>query len=262
MVLLKLKRAMRPVFYAAVLLLPAVLGCRGMLPPVEVSGVVKEQDTVQRMGYAIQAGAFSNVDNAARLTATLQVKGLEAYYFLHDSGLFKVRFGNYQSLEAAVLSAQQLRGTGTIEDYYIVKPEEYQGLTPTTIDNYSLRKGIVLSSKRFIGVPYKWGGISDQSGFDCSGLAMAVYQLNGLTLPRTSNQQYRAGIPVSAPQLLEGDLVFFATEKPGLVSHVGIYVGDGNFIHAPREGKKIRVDSLANKYFQDRFQGGRTYFKG
>ena len=254
-----MKTPIRPGLLTVTLLLLAVWGCRGALPLREQPGTVEGKGALPRMGYTIQAGAFSNVDNAARLAMTLQGKGLEAYYFLHDSGLFKVRSGNYVSLEAAQWAAERLRRDGIIEEYYIVRPEEYPGHTPDAVNTYSLRKGIVHSTKRFIGVPYKWGGVSDRSGLDCSGLTTAVYQLNGLTLPRTSDQQWRAGIPISSRQLLEGDLVFFATTKTDQVSHVGIYVGNGEFIHAPGRGKTIRIDSLSDKYYQDRFQGGRAY---
>jgi cell wall-associated NlpC family hydrolase len=211
------------------------------------------------MSYTIQAGAFSNVDNAARLTRQLQEKGLDAYYFIHDSGLFKVRFGNYLSFGAASEAAEQLRSSGTIEEYYIVRPEDYAGLTYKETDKDSLRKGIVLSAKSFLGVPYQWGGVSEESGFDCSGLTMAVYRLNGFALPRTSGKQWTAGNPVRLNQMSEGDLVFFSTKKKGAISHVGIYVGRGQFIHAPGEGKKIQMESLSADYYKNRFIGARTY---
>ncbi|GAJ19868.1 unnamed protein product, partial [marine sediment metagenome] len=107
--------------------------------------------------------------------------------------------------------------------------------------------------------PYQWGGSSVDDGFDCSGLAMAVYQLNGLNLPRSSKEQYRAGIPIKQSQLKKGDLIFFATSRGKKVSHVGIYTGDNKFIHAPRKGKRIRTDSLSNRYFEARYAGAKTY---
>jgi hypothetical protein len=233
-------------------------GCRISIPVKEEKPLLGK-NMLPLMSYTIQAGAFSNVDNAARLTNQLQEKGLDAYYFIHDSGLFKVRFGNYPSSWAASEAAEQLRSSGIIEEYYIVRPEDYAGLTGKEKDKYSLRKGIVLSAKGFLGVPYKWGGASEKTGFDCSGLTMAVYRLNGFALPRTSVKQWAAGNPVTLNQLSEGDLVFFSTKKKGIISHVGIYIGKDQFIHAPGKGKKIRLESLSAGYYKDRLVGARTY---
>jgi cell wall-associated NlpC family hydrolase len=106
-----------------------------------------------------------------------------------------------------------------------------------------------------------WGGSSSETGFDCSGLTMTVYQLNGFNLPRHSKEQYEFGIPVSRSELQKGDLVFFALDGKTKVSHVGIYVGDGKFIHAPSQGKKIQFESLYTPYFQKRFVGGKNYLR-
>jgi cell wall-associated NlpC family hydrolase len=122
-----------------------------------------------------------------------------------------------------------------------------------------IRGEIVKSAQSFIDVPYLWGGSSSDSGFDCSGLAMTVYQLNGLNLPRSSREQYEAGAPVEQNDLLRGDLVFFSTAGGEKVTHVGIYTGEGRFIHAPGRGKKIRVDSLWRSYYKKRYLGGRAY---
>jgi len=247
------------VLLSAFLIIPILFcaGCRGAIPVKRKPLLGK--DMLPLMSYTIQAGAFTNVDNAARLARHLREKGLDAYYFIHDSGLFKVRFGNYPSFRAASEAAEQLRSIGTIEEYYIVRPEDYAGLIDKKTDKDSLRKGIVLSAKSFLGLPYRWGGVSDETGFDCSGLTMAVYRLNGFALPRTSGKQWAAGNPITLNKLSEGDLVFFSTKKKGVISHVGIYVGMGQFIHAPGEGKKIRRESLSADYYKNRFIGARTY---
>jgi cell wall-associated NlpC family hydrolase len=88
---------------------------------------------------------------------------------------------------------------------------------------------------------------------------MTVYQLNGLDLPRSTREQYETGTPVERNDLLKGDLVFFTTSGKGKVAHVGVYVGDGRFIHAPGRGKNIRVDYLSRSYYKKRYLGGRTY---
>jgi cell wall-associated NlpC family hydrolase len=119
----------------------------------------------------------------------------------------------------------------------------------------------VETARRFIGLPYQWGGSSLDDGFDCSGLTMAVYRINGLNLPRMSKEQYRAGIPIKKGQLKNGDLVFFATSRGKRVSHVGIYTGDNKFIHAPGKGRRICAASLSKKYFKTRYAGARTYLR-
>ncbi|MBN2398528.1 MAG: C40 family peptidase [Deltaproteobacteria bacterium] len=211
------------------------------------------------MGYTIQVGAFAQVENAARLASRLNSDNLDAYYFLYKRGLYKVRFGNFPTRELAAREAEILKGMGVIGEYYIVRPEEYAVTKRLPFDEPLFRDEIVRTARSFIGVPYQWGGISAEEGFDCSGLAMAIYRLNGLNLPRTSGQQYGAGMSVSREELAKGDLVFFDTRGRGDISHVGIYVGEDRFIHAPRTGKTVRTSSLLDAYYQKRYIGARTY---
>lgn len=211
------------------------------------------------MGYTIQAGAFANVDNAVRLTEKLKNQNLDATYFKAGDGLFKVRFGNFSSKEQARRRAMSLRQSGVIEEFYIVRPEEYAVSKRRQYGDEYLRRSLVNSARDFIGVPYLWGGVSAETGFDCSGLTMTVYQLNGLDLPRHSAAQYDAGEPIDKNDLQSGDLIFFNTRGRGIVSHVGIYIGDGRFIHAPSRGKNIRIDSLSDEYYAARYVGSRNY---
>jgi cell wall-associated NlpC family hydrolase len=202
--------------------------------------------------FTIQVGAFSNMDNAVRLTEKLQTNGLNAYHFIDASNLYKVRFGNYTTKQAAQTMAESLRTRGLFSVYYIVIPQHIHAVS-------ELRSQIVRTAKKYIGIPYKWGGESAREGFDCSGLTMAVYQLNGLDLPRTSRQQWKSGIPIRRHQLQEGDLVFFATSGGRRVTHVGIYAGENTFIHAPRRGKTIRITTLSKNYYRKRYVGARRY---
>lgn len=241
----------------AVLLIAGGCARRVTVPPGSISRVPISR--LQRMGYSIQVGAFSKSANAVRLTKSLKQCGLDAYYFVHASGLYKVRFGNFSSREAARRKAEQTTDLGKIDDYYIVSPEDYAvAKYPPSVGNH-LRKELVKTAESYIGLPYQWGGSSPDEGFDCSGLAMAVYQLNGLQLPRLSRDQYNVGVHVSKKQLKEGDLVFFKTASRTKISHVGIYAGGDRFIHAPGKGKKIRIDSLSNRYYTQRYAGARTY---
>ncbi|HET9679436.1 MAG TPA: C40 family peptidase [Gammaproteobacteria bacterium] len=109
-----------------------------------------------------------------------------------------------------------------------------------------------------LGVPYRYGGESPQ-GFDCSGLVYYIHERLGLDVPRTADSQFEAVQPVPVRELVPGDLVFFqlATAK---ASHVGIYVGDGRFIHAPSSGGEVEYARLADEWWWSRFLGaGRLY---
>lgn len=212
-----------------------------------------------QMGYTIQAGAFSEVKNAARLTDKLNENDLNAYYFTYKRGLYKVRFGNFPSRGAASKRAETLQSEGIIDEFYIVRPDEYAVSKKEVYGEDYLRGEIVKTANSFRGVPYRWGGSSHGRGVDCSGFTMAVYRLNGLDLPRTSGEQYKRGTFIDKNSLTEGDLVFFDTAGKGRISHVGIYVGDGRFIHAPSRGKRVREDRLSSKYYRRWYAGAKSY---
>lgn len=232
---------------------PAAKGGAQALP-----GPVAGRPAVARLGYTIQAGAFTQVENAARLTASLQERGLAATYFAAAKGLYKVRFGNFPSREAARARAEDARRAGIIQEFYIVSPEEYAVAQLAEKGERYVREELVRAARSFLGLPYLWGGSSADRGFDCSGLTMTVYQLNGYDLPRTSLDQYGFGSPVDRGALAKGDLVFFAA-KGDKVSHVGIYAGEEQFIHAPGKGKRIRTDSLTSDYYSRIYLGARSY---
>ena len=108
-----------------------------------------------------------------------------------------------------------------------------------------------------LGVPYRRGGASEETGFDCSGFVRHLYEKSfGRLLPRRADEQAKVTEAIDRSELKPGDLVFFNTMKKAF-SHVGIYVGDGKFIHAPRAGKSIRVDDMRSAYWEKRFNGAR-----
>ena len=116
---------------------------------------------------------------------------------------------------------------------------------------------LVMQAMGLLGVPYKRGGTSEEKGFDCSGFVRHMYEKSvGLVLPRSAEEQAKVTEEISRSELKPGDLVFFNTLKRTF-SHVGIYVGDGKFIHAPRPGKAVRVDDMREAYWQQRFNGAR-----
>jgi len=103
----------------------------------------------------------------------------------------------------------------------------------------------------FIGAPYRFGG-SSLKGIDCSSFVQKIYRIFDITLPRNAREQSKVGISVTREKLTEGDLVFFHTKRS--LGHVGIYIGNNEFVHASSRGKVIRVDNLDAPYYQKRFQ--------
>ncbi|MDD2732417.1 MAG: NlpC/P60 family protein [Desulfuromonadaceae bacterium] len=250
---------------------------------------------ISRLGHAIQMGAFADVKNAERFTAKLQAKGIDAFYFRKDNGVYAVRFGDFPNKEKARVVAKRLVAERIIDSYYIAQPSEvvfsqargpgWQKSPPDEIrkPNGPIQPVVPLESpekpvsipaketnkdmgaiaartaERFVGIPYRWGGDNVVDGMDCSGFVRAVYNLCGLSIPRTSRDQFAAGDLVSKSDLKDGDLVFFgaAVDK---INHVGIYVGNGKYVHAPRRGEEIRVSAVNESYFEKRFVGARRYF--
>ncbi|MDX3907370.1 MAG: C40 family peptidase [Pigmentiphaga sp.] len=120
--------------------------------------------------------------------------------------------------------------------------------TPADLATYALN---------YLGVPYRLGGSSPEAGFDCSGLVGYVSrQVLGLQLPRRAEEISRVGEPVKLSELQPGDLVFYNTLRRRF-SHVGIYVGDGRFVHSPSSGGVVRVESMDIAYWKKRFNGAR-----
>ncbi|MCL5104952.1 MAG: C40 family peptidase [Armatimonadetes bacterium] len=110
---------------------------------------------------------------------------------------------------------------------------------------------------RFLGVPYRWGGTTP-AAFDCSGFTRYIYSKLGIQLPRTAREQFRAGQPVKAGKWKPGDLIFFDMMK-GYISHVGMYLGGGMFIHASTPKKGVRIDKLSKSSYKRCYVGARRY---
>ena len=152
---------------------------------------------------------------------------------------------------AGALCALSLAGCTSAPRYHTPAP----GATSVTIrdDAVSLQgRDVVKKAESFLGAPYRFGGTSDR-GIDCSGLVYAVFGDFGIALPRTSYDQSNFGSGVSRANLQPGDLVFFHTGSSSKVSHVGIYAGGGEFIHASTRSKRVKFDRMDNKYFRNRY---------
>ena len=248
---------------------------------------------INRLGHAIQMGAFADVKNAERFAVKLQAKGIDAFYYRKDNGVYAVRFGDFPSKEKARTVAKKLVAEHLIDSYYIAPPNEvvfshskepgWQKKQPDEIrkppsklhpvvpkenaekpskpatNNRDMGAIAARTAERFVGIPYRWGGDNVVDGMDCSGFVRAVYNLCGLSIPRTSRDQFKAGDLVTKNDLKDGDLLFFGSSAEN-INHVGIYVGGGKFVHAPRRGEDIRVSAVNESYFEKRFVGARRYF--
>ncbi|HFB2455575.1 TPA: C40 family peptidase [Neisseria gonorrhoeae] len=121
---------------------------------------------------------------------------------------------------------------------------------------------LIGSAMGLLGIAYRYGGTSVSTGFDCSGFMQHIFKrAMGINLPRTSEEQARMGAPVARSELQPGDMVFFRTLGGSRISHVGLYIGNNRFIHAPRTGKNIEITSLSHKYWSGKYAFARRIKK-
>lgn len=136
--------------------------------------------------------------------------------------------------------------------------EQEQSTVLEKISSFTDRAAqIAIEALSLVGIRYRYGGNSPEQGLDCSGLVRYVFRETGGTdLPRTSNEMSRRGQPVDKQDLQPGDLVFFNTLNRAF-SHVGIYLGNNEFVHAPSAGRNVRVENMDMTYWKTRFNGAR-----
>lgn len=121
---------------------------------------------------------------------------------------------------------------------------------------------VILQGLKLVGVRYRWGGNDEDSGLDCSGFVRLVFKDSiGAALPRTAREMSEVGEKIDSSQLKPGDLVFFNTMRRTF-SHVGIYLGDNHFLHAPRKGAEVRVENMESSYWMSRYNGARRILEG
>ena len=112
------------------------------------------------------------------------------------------------------------------------------------------KTSVIETAQTLLGTPYRYGGNSPKSGFDCSGFIQYTFKKEGISVPRTSREQYKSTFPISRRQLKPGDLVFFRAKYEHYVSHVGLYIGKGRFIHAASSGKQVSINRLDQEYWR------------
>ena len=145
------------------------------------------------------------------------------------------------------------------DDVEVITYGSYNPVEKRYLNSNQIKDRVEWSAKSFLGKKYVWGATGPHT-FDCSGLTQWVYRDVGINIPRVSRDQARVGQYVNYHQLKRGDMVFFDTKKKknGVVSHVGIYLGSGNFIHASSSAKKVVIYNFEEKpFYKERFMWGR-----
>ncbi|PKO30613.1 MAG: glycoside hydrolase [Betaproteobacteria bacterium HGW-Betaproteobacteria-7] len=134
---------------------------------------------------------------------------------------------------------------------------------PSFLERYTnATQDVILQGLKLVGVRYRFGGNDEESGLDCSGFVRLVFKDSiGTLLPRTAREMSEVGQRIDSSQLKPGDLVFFNTMRRAF-SHVGIYLGDNHFMHAPRAGAEVRVESMDSSYWTKRYNGARRILDG
>jgi peptidoglycan DL-endopeptidase CwlO len=202
--------------------------------------VLKHAQRVQAHAVAVRAAEKARIQQQLRTRQAL---------------LSRIR-GEIARLQAQERARQRTLAAAARARYASYQPQPQGfGISASTPDGYvappSQYTGVVGIAMRYLGVPYVWGGASP-GGFDCSGFVMYVFAQVGVSLPHYTGAQWNSGVPVSRDQLQPGDLVFFN----GL-GHVGIYIGGGQFIHAPHTGDVVKISGLGESWYASTYDGAR-----
>ncbi len=198
-----------------------------------------------------------------RPTARLALTGIERINQVERKKLFTIgaRSLIVAAMKKAVATLAGLVAFAVLPAVAADEVAETTTVSPVIVsagDGYFDRaRELVIHALALIGVNYKYGGGSPDNGFDCSGLVSHVFQeVIGLALPRNSRAMSRVGEKVDETELQPGDLVFFNTRRRPF-SHVGIYIGDARFVHAPSRGRDVEVSNLRSRYWNKRYNGAR-----
>ena len=219
------------------------------------------------LGYGRVNGSSVNIRSGPSTSNTSIAKGQlgdTAYIIGINNQWFKIIYGDkvgYIRSDYLDLTEIPYENRDSKKSPLFFRGGKSTGITPSATalkgNNSTASTGstIVATAKKYIGVPYVWGG-SSPSGFDCSGLVQYAFKAHGINLPRTSKQQWTVGKLISKADLKPGDLVFFANTYTTGISHVGIYVGDNQFIHAS-SSRGVMISSLSNTYWAAHYYGCR-----
>ena len=216
------------------------------------------------LGYGRVNGSRVNIRSGPGTgysVLTQAIAGNKAYIIGINNGWYKIIFGNtigYIRSDYLDLTEIPYENRDSSKKPLFFRGGKSTGVTPSpeALNGTSdLRQKIVTTAKQYIGVPYLWGGTTP-SGFDCSGFVQYVYQRHGISLPRTSKEQWTVGTAISKSALQPGDLVFFANTYTTGISHLGIYIGNNQFIHAS-SSKGVTITDLSNSYWAARYYGAK-----
>ena len=229
------------------------------------------------LGYGKVTGSSVNMrsgPSTSNKAVTVAAKGNKAYIIGINNGWYKVIYGSnicYIRSDYLQLTEVPYENQSSSNSPKFFKGGNSTGVTPSasalngssssTSSGSSSSTGsssgstIVETAKKYLGTPYKWGGTTPSSGFDCSGFVYYVFNSVGIKLSRTISTMYKQGTPVAKSELQPGDIVFFQGTYTAGLSHVGIYVGDGKFIHSPHTGKVVSYANLYSSYYVNHYYG-------
>jgi cell wall-associated NlpC family hydrolase len=212
---------------------------------------------------AVQASLGDTLLRVGAISSDVSQLQKELNYLGYNAGSVDGIFGS-QTLAAvkAFQSAQTLTVDGIVGPITanrlsaVYSTKMSQAGNTTTRDQKA--NAIIVTAKKYIGVPYKWGGTSPTTGFDCSGFVQYVFAQNGISLPRISRDQFNTGTSVAFENLKPGDLVFFSIAKNGVVDHDGIYIGNGQFINSS-SSKGVTIYDMG-PYWKSVYLGAKRVF--
>jgi len=210
--------------------------------------------------HFIQAGVFRYKEEAVNQQLYLASRNYPV--MLNINGHYRIIVGPYEDKETADFTVLKLLSdenisAGLINETDAEKITESSGVQEVEISDEVLGE-LVNVAFDFLGVSYKYGGMDVEKGIDCSYFMQKVYKSLGTVLPRTSRLQFKIGKEIKRDELIPGDLVFFRKYiRSSRIGHVGMYIGNDEFIHASYGAKKVTISSLNETYFRKRFSGAR-----